>query len=213
MPNITTKLGHYCVIHGYHHDEEYLECDFCNEHKWSIYFHDRYYNYGFSKCSYHACNECHDTFFGPFRPGDVLITQRAYEDILEVINQKTDKKNEGHETTTAATINYYEAARIAYTDREYMKKYLDSEIKDIREINKGYRPLWQFTYKIVSGEDGKRDPDNLQVKWVPGGQTLTEIFREMDKGSRAPLCITSNTYFHFCSVIYNAHRNSINVYW
>jgi hypothetical protein len=81
MPNITTKLGHYCVIHGYHHDEEYLECDFCNEHKRSIYFHERYYNYGFSKCSYHSCIECEDTLFGPFRPGDVLIALRAYEDI------------------------------------------------------------------------------------------------------------------------------------
>src|SRR5215208_1233345 len=178
MPNITTKLGRYCSIHRCFHDEEYLECDFCNEHKWSVYFHDRYYNYGFSKCSYHACNECHDTLFGPFRPGDVLIAVRAYEDILEVINEKTfNKENEA----TITTIDYYEAARIAYTDREYMKKYLDSEIKDIREINKGYRPIWKFTYKIVSGEEKKRvkvvnkDPGNLLVSWVPGGKTVTEI--------------------------------------
>jgi hypothetical protein len=98
MPNITSKLGRYCVIHGYYHDEEYLECDFCNEHKWSVYFHDRYYNYGFSKCSYHACNECHDAL--------------------------KDKK-QGNKTTT---IDYYEAARIAYTDRGYMRKFIEREI-------------------------------------------------------------------------------------
>jgi hypothetical protein len=33
MPNITTRLGQYCIVHGYEHKEEYLECDFCNEHK------------------------------------------------------------------------------------------------------------------------------------------------------------------------------------
>jgi hypothetical protein len=183
MPNITTKLGRYCSIHRCFHDEEYLECDFCNEHKWGVYFHDRYYNYGFSKCSYHACNECHDTLFGLFGLVDVLIMDRAYEDILEVINEKTfNKENEA----TITTIDYYEAARIAYTDWAYMKKFIDPEI-DVEKINKEFRLLWEFTYKIVSGEEGKRvrvvnrDPDNLQVQWVPGGQTLTEIFREMNK--------------------------------
>jgi hypothetical protein len=186
MPNIASKMGRYCSIHRCFHDEEYLECDFCNEHKWSVYFHDRYYNYGFSKCVYCACNECHDTLFGPFGLIDVLIMGRAYEDILEVINEKTfNKENEA----TITTIDYYEAARIAYTGREYMRKFIDAEI-NVEEINKGFRPLWEFTYKIVSGEEGKRvrvinrDPDNLQVQWVPGGQTLTEIFREMNKECR-----------------------------
>ena len=40
--------------------------------------------------------------------------------ILEVINDKTEKK--GYET-----IDYYEAARIAYTDGQYMRKYIDSK--------------------------------------------------------------------------------------
>jgi hypothetical protein len=149
MPNITSKVGRYCAIHRYYHNDEYLECDFCNEHKWGVYFYDRYYNYGFSKCSYHACNECHDTLFGPFGVGDVLIMQRAYEDILEVINEKTDRKGNN------VTIDYYGAARIAYTDREYMRKYIDQEL-NVREINKCFRPLWKYTYKIVSGEDKKR---------------------------------------------------------
>jgi hypothetical protein len=50
MPDIRTRLGRYCAIHKYAHEDEYLVCDFCNEHKWSVYNHDRYYNYGFSKC-------------------------------------------------------------------------------------------------------------------------------------------------------------------
>jgi hypothetical protein len=76
---------------------------------------------------------------------------RAYEDILEVINEGTDKK--GNESAT--TIDYYQAARIAYTDREYMRKYIDRAI-NVEEINKCFRPLWKFTYKIVSGEEKKR---------------------------------------------------------
>jgi hypothetical protein len=69
---------------------------------------------------------------------------------------------------------------------------IDQDI-DVEKINKEFRLPWQFTYKIVSGEEGKRvrvvnrDPDNLLVQWVPGGQTLTEIFREMNKGCRYPL--------------------------
>ena len=54
--------------------------------------------------------------------------------ILEVINYMTEKK--GYES-----IDYYEAVRIAYTDSEYMRKYIDSAIKDITEINKGFRPI------------------------------------------------------------------------
>jgi hypothetical protein len=33
MPNVTTRLGQYCFVHGYYYEEEYLECDYCNEHK------------------------------------------------------------------------------------------------------------------------------------------------------------------------------------
>jgi hypothetical protein len=65
-----------------------------------------------------------------------------------------------------------------------MKKFIEQEI-DVEEINKKFRPLWQFTYKIVSGEKWKRvrvvnkDPDNLLVSWVPGGKTVTEILEEL----------------------------------
>ena len=52
---------------------------------------------------------------------------RAYESIIDVINDRTEKK--GNET-----IDYYEAVRIAYTESEYMRKHFDSEIKDIAEI-------------------------------------------------------------------------------
>ena len=179
MPNIPTRVGRYCIFHGYIHEEEYLECDYCNEHKSFINLKDRYYNYGFSKHSYLACMECHDTLFGPFKLGQVDVMERAYESILEVINDKTDKKKKGNDTT----LDYYEAVRIAYTDREYMQKYIDSPIKDITEINKGFRRIWQFTYRIVSGEEKERvrvvnkNPDNLLVSWVPGGMTLTEILK------------------------------------
>jgi hypothetical protein len=109
---------------------------------------------------------------------------RAYEDILEVINEKTDKKANDTTTAITTTIDYYEAARIAYAEREYMRKFIEREI-NVEEINKYFRPLWKFTYKIVSGEDKERvkvvnkDPDNLLVSWVTGGKTVTEILKEM----------------------------------
>jgi hypothetical protein len=185
MPNITSRLGQYCIFHGIIHRDEYLECDFCNEHKDWVYYHERHYNYGFSRCYYHACNECHNKLYGPFRLVDVGIMDRAYESIIDVINDMTNKKGND-------TIDFYEATRVAYTNDQYMQKYVDSEI-DIAELNKRFRPIWEFTYKIVSGEERKRvkvvnkDPDNLLVQWVPGGQTITEIFREMNKGCRYAL--------------------------
>ena len=33
MPDLRTRLGRYCDIHRYAHEDEYLVCDFCNEHK------------------------------------------------------------------------------------------------------------------------------------------------------------------------------------
>ena len=151
MPNIPTRVGRYCNFHGIIHKEEYLECDFCNEHKDWICLKDRYYNYGFSKRSYLACDDCHFNLFGPFKLGLVDDKMKAYESILEVINDSTDKKKQGNDTT----IDYYEAVRIAYTDGQYMGKYIYSEIKDIVEINKWYIPIWEFTYRILY-EDKKR---------------------------------------------------------
>lgn len=55
--------------------------------------------------------------------------QRAYETIMQVIKDKTE------EGSGSAAVDYYEAARMAYTNGQYMKKYLDSKINDISEIN------------------------------------------------------------------------------
>ena len=175
MPNIPPRVGRYCVFHGIIHKDEYLECDFCNEHKDWICLKDRYYNYGFSKRSYLARMECHDTLFGPFRMVDGGLVDRAYESIIDVINDRTEKK--GYET-----IDFYEAARIAFTKSEYMRKHIDSEIRDITHINKGFRPIWEFTYKIVSGEETRvkvvnKNPDNLFVSWILGGMTLNEMLK------------------------------------
>ena len=163
MPKIPTRVDQYCISHGYIHEEEYLECDFCNEHKDWICSKERYYNYGFSRRSYLACMECHDTLFGPFRlvNGDIVL--RAYENIIDVIKERTNKKS----------IDYYEAVRIAYTERKYMQKHFESVIKDIAEINKGFKPIWEFTYRIVNEEKERvkvvnRDPNNLLLSWVPG---------------------------------------------
>ena len=92
MPNITTRIGQYCIFHGYIHNEECLECDFCSEHKFFINLKYRYYNYGFSRHSYLTCDDCHFNLFGPFRlvNGDIVL--RAYEGIIDVINDRTGKE-------------------------------------------------------------------------------------------------------------------------
>jgi hypothetical protein len=172
MPNIPTRVGRYCAFHGILHKDEYLECDFCNEHKDWISLKDRYYNYGFSRRSYLACMECHDTLFGPFRLVNGDIALRAYENIIDVIKERTNKKS----------VDYYEAVRIAYTEGKYMQKHFESVIKDITEINKGFKPIWEFTYRIVNEEKERvkvvnRDPNNLLLSWVPGGITLLEMLK------------------------------------
>jgi hypothetical protein len=174
MPNIPTRVGRYCIFHGIIHKDEYLECDFCSEHKDWICSKERYYNFGFSKRNYLACKECHDTLFSPFRlvNGDIVL--RAYENIIDVIKERTNKKS----------IDYYEAVRIAYTEGKYMQKHFES-VKDITEINKGFKPIWEFTYKIVNEEKERvrvvnKNPDNLLVQWVPGSMTMTEILKEMN---------------------------------
>ena len=68
--------------------------------------------------------ECHSNLFGPFRLVDSYNMMRAYEDILEVINGRTEKK--GYETT----IDIYEAARIALIESECMRKHFDPVIKN-----------------------------------------------------------------------------------
>ena len=178
MPNIPTRVGQYCIFHGYIHKEEYLECDFCNEHKSFINLKYRFYNYGFSKRSYLACMECHDRLFGPFRIVDGGIMDRAYESIIDVINDRT--QTNGYETT----IDFYEAARIAYTKSEFMRKHFDSH-KGINNLNKYNKALWEFTYRILNEEKERvrvvnKNPDNLLVSWVSGGMTLTEILKEMN---------------------------------
>jgi hypothetical protein len=175
MPNITSRLGQSCIFHGIIHRDKYLECDFCNEHKDWICSKDRYYNYGFSKRSYLACMECHSNLFGPFRLADSGIMDRAYESIIDVIKDRTEKK--GYETT----IEFYETARIAYRESEYMRKYFDSP-KGINNLNKDNKVLWEFTYRILYEEKERikvvnKDPDNLLVSWIPGGMTLTEILK------------------------------------
>jgi hypothetical protein len=54
-----------------------------------------------------------------------------------------------------------------------LRKYIDSEIKDIAVINKAFKPIWELTYKIVSGEENEsvkvvnKDPHNLLLSWIP----------------------------------------------
>ena len=48
-----------------------------------------------------------------------------------------------------------------------------------REINKTFKSIWEFTYKIVCADERRvrlvnRDPDNLLVQWIPGEEIYCE---------------------------------------
>jgi hypothetical protein len=174
MPDLRSRIGRYCIICQSTHKEEYLVCDYCNEHKTWIYLRDRYYNYGFSKRSYHTYGDCYSGLFSP-RLVEEHTMWKAYQSIMQVIKDRTDN-NTGDESKA---IDYYEAVRIAYIESEYMQKYLGTTIKDIKEINKTFKPIWEFTYKISGGEEkrvklARRDPDNLLVSWIPGENVYCE---------------------------------------
>jgi hypothetical protein len=45
--------------------------------------------------------------------------------------------------------------------------------------NKGFKPIWEFTYRIVNEEKERikvvdKNPDNLFVLWITGAMTLHE---------------------------------------
>jgi hypothetical protein len=126
--------------------------------------------------------------FGPFRIYLVDDKARAYETIMQVIKDKSEEgkgEGEGH------TVDYYEAARIAYENGFYMRKYIDSEIKDVeREINKTFESIWEFTYQIVCADEKRvrhvnRDPDNLLVSWIPGEEIYCEELKLASNVMRA----------------------------
>jgi hypothetical protein len=122
-----------------------------------------------------TCSECYSGLFGPLRLVEIDTIWRAYESIMQVIKDKTDCKKGENKIMDY----YYEAVKIAYTESEYMQKYLDTTIKDVTEINKAFKPIWEFTYKISGGEEERvklvnRDPDNLLVSWIPGRRIYCE---------------------------------------
>ena len=90
MPDLRIRLGRYCTICQYKHEDEDLVCDYCNEDRTWIYIKERYYNYGFCKRSYHTCGECYFNLFGLFRLVLIYDILRAYESTIKVINDKTD---------------------------------------------------------------------------------------------------------------------------
>ena len=86
---------------------------------------------------------------------------RAYESILEVINDRTETKGK-----TQNTIDYYEAVRIAYMNGNTCENTFDTT--RVLRNNKENKALWEFTYRILNEEKKlikvvNRDPDNLLV--------------------------------------------------
>jgi hypothetical protein len=122
MPDLHIRLGQYCTICQYKHEEEYLVCDYCNEHKTWICLKDIFYNYGFSRRSYHIYSDCYFNLFSP-RLVEEDTMCKAYQSIIQVIKDRTSDKS-GNKT-----IDNHEAVRIAYIENIYMQKYLDKTIK------------------------------------------------------------------------------------
>jgi hypothetical protein len=81
----------------------------------------------------------HNALFGPFRIVEVDTMLKAYETILLVIKDKTEEEEE---ETEGNPVDYYEAARIAYKNGYYIRRFIDAEIKDVdREINKRFKSI------------------------------------------------------------------------
>jgi hypothetical protein len=74
-----------------------------------------------------------------FEPCRIVLKDemiRTYKRIIKVIKDRTEN------TENKVAIDYYEAVRIAYTESEYMKKYLNTTIKeDVKEIDKTFKPI------------------------------------------------------------------------
>lgn len=179
MTNLYSKLSEYCSICQYVHEEYYLVCDYCNEHKqWISLEETRYYNHGLSKRNVNICSECRrqeQQQGQKYRLSSVTEDASIYQAIMEAIKDLSlsfliNKLPIDQETGTGI-VDYYHAVRSAYRRNEDL--ILIGSVKDIdREINKDFSPIWKFTYKIVSKEGGKRikvvnkNPDNLLVSWI-----------------------------------------------
>ena len=98
MPDIRSRLVQYSDMHRYVHGDDIQFVTFVMNTN-SLSLHERYYNYGFSKCIQCACNECDEDLFGPFRLVGAGIMDRARQHF---------------ETKDGSAVDYYEAARIAY---------------------------------------------------------------------------------------------------
>lgn len=164
---IRTEL---CIDHGCT-DEDYLLCDYCEEHDCHLLNQPHYYNYGFSKRMIKMCLDC-------MRNDDiklVLKTNQMFEYALRAIYKaiKEIQDSKGRRIKKPLNdnpgVNYYEAVKSAYNESRELRDYLDEDIKK-HEINKALKGLWDITYWILNEEPKIRvickDPDNLVVSWI-----------------------------------------------
>jgi hypothetical protein len=150
---------YWCHTCGFFHtdsEQDYLICNYCNQHRPSLLILSRtvHYNYGFSKHEVLQCRDCQKEEMNLFSltPSFTPVTWYAetYESVCEMIKDICSKSESN-------IVNYFDAVKRAYrkqtfkildqynpmTIRDYL---LDKGVKDVNKIDKNLEPLWKFTY-------------------------------------------------------------------
>ena len=111
-------------------------CEYCRLVKPLMSEDKSYYDYGFKVKKYWICADCQidDDNKTKIRLPTAYRDFIGYEGLLRIIKELSLSEN-----GIAHSVNFYDAAREAYA-------------KDIHNMDKNYRPLWEFTYRIVNEE-------------------------------------------------------------
>ena len=86
------------------------------------------------------------------------------------------------EVGTTQSVNFYDAPREAYTKSNSFREYLSNDGRfavDVNKIDKNYRPLWKFTYRIMNEEPriiiNMHHDGDYDVCWYPDGEKEVDV--------------------------------------
>ena len=138
-----------------------------------------YYDYGFKVKKYWICADCQidDDNKTKIRLPTAYRDFIGYEGLLRIIKELSLSEN-----GNAHSVNFYDAAREAYAKSNSFREYLSDDgrfIVDIHNMDKNYRPLWEFTYRIVNEESriiiNMHHDGDYDVCWYPDGDKDVDI--------------------------------------
>jgi hypothetical protein len=155
-------------------------CEYCRLEKPHMSEDKRYYDFGFKLKNYWICEDCEKDKDNKTQrilraPTDEF---RGYEGLLRIIKELSVQAD-----GTIQGVNFYQSAREAYAKsnsfREYVSDYERRNV-DVSKIDRDYTPLWEFTYRIVSGDEPRitthfHHDGDFDVYWVPDAEKTMEF--------------------------------------